>query len=214
MAAQRTAPSSAGVRASGSPGLGMRARLTADADAWPAPSTLADVNRSTIATMITCEVGDCPEGATHTVLLALTDQSEETWQVCREHDRWLKLTAVRSREQAPEPVGQPPRVQCRDCEQVLDDASPPCPGCGSYDRLITASDTATAHESVRVRAKHPEKGGWIVQVSAGDNYTRDLAAWGHRTLTLDRRENAYCEVIELYEGSRIVSTASLTDHQS
>lgn len=53
----------------------------------------------------------------------------------------------------------------------------------------------------------------MTNVSVGDSFTRDLNAWGHRELTMDRANNRYREVIELYQGSRLVSTAQLSDHQ-
>jgi hypothetical protein len=56
------------------------------------------------------------------------------------------------------------------------------------------------------------KGGWIVKTRAGDDYTRDLAAWGSRGLTLDRVNDSYSEVIELWDGTRIESNARLSDH--
>jgi hypothetical protein len=68
------------------------------------------------------------------------------------------------------------------------------------------------HESVRVRSKTPGKGGWMVDTRSGDDYSRDLDAWGKRELTKDRAKDLYREVIELFEGTRIESTAQLRDH--
>ncbi|WHM41110.1 hypothetical protein [Streptomyces sp. BPTC-684] len=145
-------------------------------------------------------------------MLTFTGETSETWHVCRAHDRLLKIAAVRSRVQAAPAVDAPVTFKCRDCDQVLDEVNQPCPICGSGDRVITAGDRGVAHEAVRLRVKQGEKGRWIVQINAGDNYTRDLSAWGHRELTINREQNQYSEVIELYEGSSIVSTAKLTDH--
>ncbi|MEU9131844.1 hypothetical protein AB0D08_27690 [Kitasatospora sp. NPDC048540] len=163
--------------------------------------------------MTACEMDNCQGEATHVAVLTLTGETEETWQVCREHDRQLKLAAVRSRAQVMPLTEEPVLAQCLNCGQALEDANPPCPICGSRDRAITIGDLATVHEAVRLRTKRAGKGGWIVQIDTGDNYTRDLSAWGRRELTLDGEQNRYREVIELYEGSRIVSTAKLTDHQ-
>ncbi|MEV0598486.1 hypothetical protein AB0I82_04160 [Streptomyces sp. NPDC050315] len=144
--------------------------------------------------------------------LTLKEETSETWQVCRVHDRLLKTVAVRSRVPAAQPVEELVTVQCRDCDQVLGDVNQSCPVCGSRNRAIAASDRASSHEAVRLRTKRAGKGRWIMQIDAGDNYTRDLSAWGHRELAINREQNHYREVIELYEGSRIVSTAKLTDH--
>ncbi len=51
-----------------------------------------------------------------------------------------------------------------------------------------------------------------METSEGDDYTRDLEAWGTRQLTMDREKDRYCEIIELWDGTRIESTARLTDH--
>jgi hypothetical protein len=53
----------------------------------------------------------------------------------------------------------------------------------------------------------------MVDTRSGDDYTRDLAAWGKRELLTDRPQNQYREVIELYDGTRLESTAQLTDHR-
>ena len=52
----------------------------------------------------------------------------------------------------------------------------------------------------------------IVKTRAGDDYTRDLEAWGARGLTLDRSNDLYSEVIDLWDGMRIESRARLSDH--
>jgi len=40
----------------------------------------------------------------------------------------------------------------------------------------------------------PRLHGWRVQMTSGDSYTRDLAAWGAYTQTVDREDDLYCEV--------------------
>jgi hypothetical protein len=89
-----------------------------------------------------------------------------------------------------------------------------CPHCGSTARTIRVSltDTGTAHESLHVRSKHPGKGGWLKDVKSGDGYTRALEAWGERILELDREHNQYRELIKLYDGTEIESSARLSDH--
>jgi hypothetical protein len=171
-----------------------------------------------------CERGDCPDQATHLVYIWFPDAPEEIWRVCRAHDRGLKLAFPSSRPR-PEPIEEPPsspRVHCRQCDQpsdeavgdVRDEGLHPCPYCGSLKRhvRVSAADFAFSHESARVRSKQPEKGGWLKDVSSGDSYTRDLDAWGHRTLEKDYDNNQYRELIELYDGSRLESTAMLDNH--
>ncbi len=159
-----------------------------------------------------CEMDGCQDNATHTVLI-VSGNGEETWKVCRPHDRELKRAFVGGVPQSVPPPDAAAIVQCGECGQVLADASPPCSRCGSLNRAITVGDTVTMHEAARVCSKHPGKSGWLLDVKAGDCFTKDLNAWSHRELVLDREHDRYREVIELYEGSRLESTAKLCDHQ-
>lgn len=178
----------------------------------------------TYAGSMRCERGNCPERATHLVYIWFSDAPEEIWRVCRTHDRDLKLAFPRGRPR-PEQIEEPPsspRVHCRQCDQPLDEAvadvrdegSHPCPYCGSLKRHVRVrlADFGIAHESLRVRSKQPEKGGWLKDTTSGDSYTRDLDAWGHRTLEKDHDNNQYRELIELYDGSWLESTAMLDNH--
>jgi len=144
--------------------------------------------------------------------------------VCRAHDRSLKLAFSTGRPRPKQAKAPPslPRVHCRGCDQPLDEAvadvrdevARPCPSCGSLERhvRVSLSDFGFAHESMRVRAMQPGVAGWLKETSSGDSYTRDLDAWGHRTLEKDRENNQYRELIELYDGSSLESTAMLDDH--
>jgi len=158
------------------------------------------------------------------VSLTFPGQSIEIWRVCRAHDRQLKNLAVASRiPQQPNPQASPgPTVHCSQCDLILQESisagqgtQEPCPQCGSPVRTIrvTASETVHVHESVRVRSTRPGKGGWLKDVKAGDDYTRILEAWGERTLELSREQNQYRELIRLYDGTEIESSARLSDHQ-
>jgi len=174
--------------------------------------------------LVTCEWVQCAEAGTHTVQIAFPETPPETWSVCRSHEHELKLKAVRSRSRKqPDPRPEPSvTVLCGVCEQVLDEprdlefeARRPCPNCGSLGRKfdLARSSTVGVHGSVRVRSKRAGKGGWMVDTKVGDDYTRDLAAWGKRTLTKDRERDLYLEIITLYDGTVITSTASLRDHR-
>lgn len=175
--------------------------------------------------MTICEWSGCADNATHTVAISFPDRDAETWEVCRAHDRALKLQVVRSRPKAPPPPAAPsPRLEvlCGDCHRPLDEsaatpaeARQPCPACGSLRRLhrITIMETLAIHEGLQVRSKPSGKGGWMTKLKTGDDYTRDLEAWGTRLLEVDRVRNVYREVITLYEGTRLESTAKLTDHR-
>lgn len=174
--------------------------------------------------MVPCEWPSCADAATHTVDISFPEGVHETWQVCRAHDRVLKLQAVRSRPKAVSPpAATPPRVevQCGACRRILDEPPSlaeherlPCPECGSLTRLhkVMIFETAVAHESLRLRSKRSGKGGWMTDIRTGDDYTRDLDAWGTRTLERDRAGNSYREVITLYDGTCVESSAQLTDH--
>ena len=179
----------------------------------------------TYAHSMRCERGNCPERATHLVYIWFSDAPEEIWRVCRTHDRDLKLAFPRGRPR-PEQIEEPsssPRVHCRQCDQPLDEAvadvrdegSHPCPYCGSLKRHVRVrlADFGIAHESLRVRSKQsPGKGRWLKDTTSGDSYTRDLDAWGRRTVEKDYDNNQYRELIELYDGSWLESTAMLDNH--
>jgi hypothetical protein len=178
----------------------------------------------TVDDMTACEWEDCQDTATHTVEITFPDADDEIWQVCRSHDRLLKLQAVRSRPKTVPKEDAPPlmSVQCGQCQRLLrepagltEEDRQPCPACGSVTRHVNVmvSDTATAHESLRIRSKQAGKGGWRVDTLTGDDYTRDLKAWGKRELTMNRDVDLYREVIEIHDGTRITSTARLRDHQ-
>lgn len=162
--------------------------------------------------MTGCEWDECQDDATHTVVIVPAGGSEETWKVCRPHDRQLKLAFSSSVPRLALPPQTVASSWCSDCGQALADPTPPCPVCGSLDRQIFDGETLTGHEAARMRSKHPGKGGWMVDAKVGDSLSGSLDAWGHRELVRDRGHDRYREVIVLYQGSRLVSTARLSDH--
>jgi hypothetical protein len=170
-----------------------------------------------------CEWSGCEAPATHTVDVEIPDLDPETWSLCRRHDREIKLKVVRSRPKKPIAVVEaiPNVVRCGGCLALLDERSDvaagdrrPCSDCGSLVRNIElhVSDSVEMHDSVQVVHKAEGKGAWITKTRAGDNYTRDLEAWGARGLTLDRSSDLYSERIELWDGTRVESKARLSDH--
>ncbi len=76
---------------------------------------------------------------------------------------------------------------------------------------VEVGGTMSFHSSLHVRARH-SKGGWFVRTKTGDDYTRDLEAWGKRELMIDNEHDRYREVIDLYDGARLESNARLRDH--
>jgi hypothetical protein len=173
--------------------------------------------------MAICEWVDCVNMATHTVDIFFPEGVREAWQVCRAHDREIKLQVVRSRPKAPQHPDTPPSIEvcCGACQQTLheshslpDDERRPCPSCGSLTRMhkITIVETLAIHESLRVRSKQPGKGGWMRDFRTGDDYSRYLEGWGELVRDKDREQNIYREVIRLYDGTCLESKARLTDH--
>jgi DNA-directed RNA polymerase subunit RPC12/RpoP len=173
---------------------------------------------------VKCEWPECVETGTHTVEIAFTEGDRETWWICRAHDRVVKLQAVRSRPPRPSEAKSEPTltVLCGHCKRALDEQTDvkvedrqTCPDCGSLRRHVElhVTDSATIYEWVRVRKKAAGKGGWMVETRTGDDYTHNLDAWGRRSLTIDRENDRYREVIQLYDGTVITSTARLRDHR-
>lgn len=170
----------------------------------------------------TCGAPDCSGPATHTVTIAIPGERETTTLVCRLHDRSLKTYTVRSRPKKPAepPVEIPNVVRCGDERHLLDEPSnldptqrQPCAECGSMSRFVEVylNDSVSFHSQVETSLK-PGGGKWTVKSKGGDDYTRDLEAWGKRGLHRDRAADRYVETIELWDGTRIVSTARLSDH--
>jgi hypothetical protein len=168
-----------------------------------------------------CEWTGCSAVATHRVAITFPGEAVETWAVCRGHDRELKLQAVSSRPAKPAEIDEPSPnvVYCGACGALLDERSDapertPCPNCKSTSRRIDVriAERVTVYDAIRARTKTPGKGGWMLDTSSGDNYTRKLQAWGKREVTKDRAHDLYREVIELWDGTRIESTARLSDH--
>jgi hypothetical protein len=161
--------------------------------------------------------------ATHTVGISLPEETDEEWRVCRLHDRMLKTEVVRSRQKLTAPPADPgtTEVCCGSCQRSLAEAAclpagerQPCPDCGSVSRLmkVAVHETVNVHESVRWKVRRKGRGRWAVDARAGDDYTADLESWGRRDWTRDRERDLYREVIELYDGTRLESTARLRDH--
>lgn len=152
--------------------------------------------------------------------------SPESFRLCRSHDRQLKREVVRSRpKKAPESPddARPNVVRCGQCGRELaepSNASPEgrtaCPDCGSTNRTIEVfvAETLQIHSSLSVRHERPGVSGFLAKLKGGDDYTRDLDAWGHRELVIDQEHDLYREVIELWDGTRIESRAALHDHPS
>ncbi len=173
--------------------------------------------------MAICEWVDCTDAATHEVDISFPEGGRETWQVCRTHDRMLKLQVVRSRPKALPPPNTSTSIEicCGECQQTLNEPGTlpveerqPCPNCGSITRTnkITFVETLTVHESVRLRSKLPGKGRWMRDYRSGDDYSRYLEGWGERVLDMDRAQNTYREMIKLHDGTYLESKARLTDH--
>lgn len=174
--------------------------------------------------MSKCEWSGCDEIGTHKLEIHFPDLADETWLVCRDHEDELKLLVVRTRPKKPQPVDAPvppPAVHCAGCGQLLAEhpnvaQRTPCLSCGSLGRNIAldVADSVTMHSSVgsKLERAGSRKGEWAVKTVGGDSYTRDLEAWGTFSRTMSQETDSYREVIELWDGTRIESSARLTDH--
>lgn len=178
--------------------------------------------------MAICEwPAGCTQASTHTDTITFPETPDQTevWEVCRQHDKDLKLQAVRSRPEAkPQPATQPTfGVRCGGCKRELEEPTDlpperrqPCASCGSVIRDMSVSINATIsfHDSLEARVTPGGRGKWMVKVQSGDDYTHDLAAWGKLGRTVDRTNDTYREVIELYDGTKFESVARLSDHEN
>jgi DNA-directed RNA polymerase subunit RPC12/RpoP len=101
-----------------------------------------------------------------------------------------------------------PNVTCSTCGTLVEEPArvedrQPCPRCGSLARtfLVTVSDWGKieSHESVRVKARHGEKGKPYRETFDGDDLHRDGHEWRLVHRLIDREHDRYTE--------RIIDTA-------
>jgi hypothetical protein len=137
----------------------------------------------------------------------------------------VKVSVVRSR---PRPVPSPSSatssavvVYCQRCGIPLDESADlataqrqPCPICGSVGRapeVVHAATLApTGHLVRKWKTGRTAKTRRVVKT--GDDFTRDLKAWGTKVVDVDRKIDTYREEIILYDGTRIETSARLRDH--
>lgn len=98
---------------------------------------------------------------------------------------------------------------------MQDEVSWPCPHCGSLKRYarVRLNDFGCVGDALRSQARRAGESKWFRDTKSGDDFTRDLDSWGHRTIEMDRDHNLYRELIELYDGSWLESTAMLDNHR-
>ncbi|WP_131784454.1 Com family DNA-binding transcriptional regulator [Protofrankia symbiont of Coriaria ruscifolia] len=170
---------------------------------------------------VTCEWDGCAEEATHAVEIVFPGEAPESWWVCRPHDRALKCEAVARRPPAsPQQAAGRQVVRCGQCDRILDGMSaldpiaPACPACESTARHIRVElrDNVGLYDERRVKTTRRGTRRPLMEVRDGADYTGDLQGWGERTLVCDREHDRYRELIVLYDGTRIESTAKLSDH--
>jgi hypothetical protein len=77
----------------------------------------------------------------------------------------------------------------------------PCPDCRSSARSIDVqpSATLTLHEKFGAKVERSGKGGWILDTTGGDAYTRDLETWGKHGLTMDGEKDLIARSFELWD---------------
>lgn len=172
-----------------------------------------------------CSWPRCDRQGTHAVTVSVPSEPERSFELCREHDRRMKTDVVRSRPRRPAEPSAPdpaPTVLCGGCGRVLAESASlpadqrqPCPECLALGRRfeLDLRDNLDFHESLATKQKRGGTAGWFRRAVAGDSYTRDLAGWGTRQLVTDTEAGTYLEIITLWDGTRICSSARLTDHR-
>jgi hypothetical protein len=75
------------------------------------------------------------------------------------------------------------------------------------------SATLVFHDGLKRSQYHQGDPEPFREVVDRDDFTRDLGAWARYWSEFDQATDRYCEVIELYDGCRIESVASLMEHR-
>lgn len=88
-------------------------------------------------------------------------------------------------------------VRCLACGLAIPVDALACPTCGSPDRSISARDSATGTESLRLKGRHTEAGvpkKPYLEVSSEVRWNHDRQQWERRRLVVDRDRKHYEQV--------------------
>lgn len=106
------------------------------------------------------------------------------------------------------------KVTCSVCGTVIDESSnileaerKQCPACGSVSRAyhVCVTDSITAHDGLRLKARHGPTGKPYLEAKVGEEVFRKNGKWVNRSVRVDRDNDKYSEVIEGKETKEIIS---------
>jgi RNA polymerase subunit RPABC4/transcription elongation factor Spt4 len=131
--------------------------------------------------------------------MGLSSTQERLWRVCAER---VPLEASMT------------TVLCAGCGTTIEDPSAPrCPICGSTSRLLSATDSAKAHELAGLKARHDPKTKPFREVKAGDDFCRDRGKWVDRVVSVDRENDQYAEKVTDKETGEVIHQCQETLRQ-
>ncbi len=104
-------------------------------------------------------------------------------------------------------------VTCSVCGAVVNE--PPnlpeaerkqCPACGSVSRAynVLVTDSVTAHDGLRLKARHGPTGKPFLEAKVGEEVFRKNGKWVNRSVRVDRDRNEYSEIVEDKDTKEIV----------
>lgn len=104
-------------------------------------------------------------------------------------------------------------VTCGECGADIDEpANTPeverkqCPTCGSISRVysVRVTDSITAHDGLRLKARHSPKGKPFLEAKVGEEVFRKNGKWVKRSVRVDRDNDKYIEIVEDKETKEII----------
>lgn len=90
-----------------------------------------------------------------------------------------------------------PDIRCLACGVALQVDAPACPACGSLDRAISAGDSATISEDLRLKGRHAEASVPIkpyLEVRYEVRWNHDRQQYERRRIVVDRDRKHYEQV--------------------
>ena len=172
-----------------------------------------------------CDWPGCGKPGTHQLEVSWADGHSESLYFCRVHER-DKKTNVRisippvSHESAPPATSE---IRCGDCGAELPavwlsqaGGGEPCPECASMTRVVhlTMTETLHLHDAMKAELRASDAQKWSQRIEGGDDFTWDHAAWGSLSRAIDRLGDRYEERLTWHDGTTLVTTAKLSDHET
>lgn len=104
-------------------------------------------------------------------------------------------------------------VLCANCNRIVNELinlpeehREPCLACGSKARVVDIhiTDSGTAHDELRLKARHSSKEKPFLEAKTGEEFYRKGGKWVNRSYRVDRENDKYTEIILDKETNKII----------